>query len=156
MCFCVCVCMCGWVGARARARVCEPTSRLFCKCHASGEAARGLRREKKGLHTSHPFFDVVIYIVSNNQATNMTWNKHVSSPSVEFQRKLSMKRAKIAAFVNAVSVWGMKQAKMVAYLLKICTDRCSKDVGKHWLKICQIIKFIVAPINYRQTPNLSP
>ena len=45
---------------------------------------------------------------------------------------------------------------MVAHLLKICTDSSSEDVRKDRIKICQIIKFIAAPINYRQRPSLWP
>ena len=31
------------------------TDWLFCKCRASSEATRGLGRDKKSLHASHPF-----------------------------------------------------------------------------------------------------
>ena len=47
----------------------------------------------------------------------------------------------------------MERAKVVSYLLKIFTD-VQTDVRKDWIKICPIIKFIIAPKTYRQTPNL--
>ena len=36
------------------------------------------------------------------------------------------------------------------------TDSSSEDVRKDRIKICQIIEFIAASINYRQIPSLWP